>query len=187
MVEEWRSIPDFPDYAVSSEGRVKRVLPDRHGRIISGLIKPVVRPDGYLVVSLHRNTKQSVKLVHRIVCAAFHGPSPSNEHHAAHGDGDKGNNRAENIRWASPVENNADKRGHGTVLRGAAHPARIKPAYLPRGSAHKNSKLTEEMVLRIRSDSRPQKIIAAEFGVTQSLISMVRTRKIWAHVEGATS
>jgi hypothetical protein len=27
MTEEWRVIPDFPDYAVSNQGRVKRAIP----------------------------------------------------------------------------------------------------------------------------------------------------------------
>ena len=33
MTEEWRVIPDFPDYAVSNHGRVKRAIaipPDPH-------------------------------------------------------------------------------------------------------------------------------------------------------------
>lgn len=181
--EEWRLIADFPDYAVSSEGRVKRVVPDRHGRMGEGGLRPVVSNHGYEVVSLHRDGAQSVRLVHRIVCEAFHGPPPKGAH-AAHYDGDKRKNRADNLRWSSPSENNLDKHRHGTMLLGDRHPARIRRGdYLPRGSNHAKAKLTEEAVRRIRADSRSQRLIAADYGVAQSLISQVRSGKIWGHVQ----
>lgn len=43
-------------------------------------------------------------------------------------------------------------------------------------------KLTEDAVREIRSDRRTQAKIAAEYGVSNSLIGMIRTRKVWRHV-----
>jgi hypothetical protein len=51
-----------------------------------------------------------------------------------------------------------------------------------RGEQHGNSKLTEEQVRAIRIDTRTQRVIAEEYGVGQSLISDVKTRKKWSHV-----
>lgn len=184
MIEEWRIVAAYPDYAVSSEGRVKRIAPDRHGRIMSEYIKPVKRPDGYFAVAFHRDAKQKSRLLHRVVCEAFHGAPISSDLQAAHRDGVKSNNSSANLKWATPLENSADKKAHGTVVRGDKHPARIRPEYLPRGSAHKNAKLTEDLVSKILKDARPQSLIAEEMGVSQSLISAVKTRKIWAHVTG---
>ncbi len=54
-----------------------------------------------------------------------------------------------------------------------------------KGEAHWKSKLTEADILRIRqllSEGVYQYVIAAEYGVTQPLISAIARRKIWRHV-----
>lgn len=48
------------------------------------------------------------------------------------------------------------------------------------GSAVGNSKLTAEQVAAIRADTRTQRIVAAEHGVSQSQVSHIRTGKCWA-------
>lgn len=179
--EEWRVIASYPDYAVSSLGNIKRVLPDHYGRGVGRVMTPVVGNHGYLVVTLHNHGKQRTLLIHRIVCEAFNGPAPD-EFHAAHSDGNKRNNTAANLRWATAVDNNADKHFHGTIRCGDDHHARLKPETMPRGEGHGNSKLTASAVLAIRTDGRPHAQIAAEHGVSKSLISMVKNRAIWAHV-----
>lgn len=50
------------------------------------------------------------------------------------------------------------------------------------GELNWNSKLTAAQVLAIRSDVRVQRIIAADYGVSQSLVSVIKKRKKWAHV-----
>lgn len=51
-----------------------------------------------------------------------------------------------------------------------------------RGTDAGNSKLTDDLVRIIRADERSQRTIAAELGVDQTLISMVKLRKVWTHV-----
>lgn len=53
--------------------------------------------NGYLVISEH--------VVHRIVAAAFHGEAPSPGHVVDHIDTNRHNNRAENLRWVTRLEN----------------------------------------------------------------------------------
>jgi hypothetical protein len=51
-----------------------------------------------------------------------------------------------------------------------------------RGVSHGMAKLTEAVVLSIRSDPRASRAIAAECGVSPATISLVRARKTWAHL-----
>lgn len=71
------------------------------------------------------------------------------------------------LRWGTYVQNCEDQLIEGSI---------------PRGSARPNSRLTEEIVRAIRSDQRPQRVIAAEYGVTQSTVSLAVKGKKWKHV-----
>lgn len=51
-----------------------------------------------------------------------------------------------------------------------------------RGETNSANKLTSAEVLEIRAAEAPQKVLAANYGVDQSLISLIRRRKIWAHL-----
>jgi hypothetical protein len=104
--------------------------------------------------------------VHRLVCEAFHGPAPDGCE-VAHGDNDRANPSADNLRWATRRENVWDKDTHGTMLRGEAV-----------GTA----KLTEDEVIAIRTDGRTTAEVAADFGISGSWVGTIKRRKAWAHV-----
>jgi hypothetical protein len=52
---------------------------------------------GYMAISEH--------VVHRIVATAFHGPQPTKDHVVDHIDTNRRNNRPENLRWVTRLEN----------------------------------------------------------------------------------
>lgn len=52
-----------------------------------------------------------------------------------------------------------------------------------KGEENPASKLTEVDVKKIRKDSRSQRVIAADYNVSQPLIGMVKRREIWTHVK----
>lgn len=121
-IEQWLPVDGWPEYQVSNMGRVMR-LAGRYRK--SDRIYKLTGPnrDGYLVAHLRGEKGEKQCLVHRLVALAFLGPPPSPSHQVAHFDGDGANSSVSNLRWALPVENNADKKRHGTYLHGERHPA----------------------------------------------------------------
>ena len=66
-------------------------------------------------------------------------------------------------------------------LRDAANKRRcIVPSSV--GTANNHAKLTEYKVLKIRKSSGTLKEIAAKFGVSLSLISLIKNNKLWNHI-----
>jgi len=51
------------------------------------------------------------------------------------------------------------------------------------GSSRPNAKLVESDIPTIKSDGRTNKAIAAEYGVSKDLVSKIKQRKAWKHVE----
>lgn len=180
MTEEWRAIPEFPTYAVSNLGRVMRVQRSLRGPLSNKPLKPWCCPKGYGMVVLY-SAGRNPRRVHRLVCEAFHGPPPGPDYQAAHEDGNTSNNRADNLSWKTPVENEADKIRHGTALAGAR--ALVAAGALAfRGEQNAQSKLTDDAVRAILADPRSHGKIAADYGVSGHAIWSIKAGKTWRHV-----
>lgn len=54
---------------------------------------------------------------------------------------------------------------------------------VPIGEESGTAKLTSAQIEKIMVDERPQSLIAKDYGVSQSTISMVKTRKVWLSVD----
>ena len=89
--EEWKVTAQDEYYKVSSEGRISH-----NGRILSGSI----HKDGYIFVNIRG--KQYPK--HRVVAEAFI-PNPEGKPFVNHIDGNKQNNKVENLEWCTQSEN----------------------------------------------------------------------------------
>lgn len=159
--EIWKPVVGFEGhYEVSSLGRVRSATTLK-------VLSPFKSRNGYIVATFSVDRKRKKLSVHRMVCEAFVGPAPSKDHEVRHGDGVRSNNRQDNLVWGTAAENAADRVTHGTQIRGQ--------------DVH-NSKLTEADVVLIREDRRRLKDIACEYGVHLSLISLIKRRRVWAHV-----
>jgi hypothetical protein len=186
MTEEWRRVRRNPAYAVSNLGRVRRVFPDGKGRA-GGIVPQQIGSHGYPVVRIvPLFGKPKTRLVHRLVCEAFHGPPPFLGAEVAHGDGRRSNPRADNLRWASRIENMADCVLHGTKATGARHGRFTKPERTPRGERHGHAKLTQAAVRAIRAEplgNGSGRRLAAKFGVSPGTVCMIRGGRTWRHID----
>jgi len=159
-------VPGYPNYRVLSSGSVwyraggrwvrKRPFPDR---------------DGYLQLNLSAGGPKRRFRLHVVILMAFSGPCMAGQV-CRHLDGDKTNNRLENLVWGTPKENAEDALRHGTALL---------------GSRQSQSKLTEADVLEIRRRAGEgpcgvQGKLAREYGVSDAIISHIVTQKAWRHV-----
>lgn len=107
--EEWREIQGFPDYSISSHGRV---ISRRRG--VPRVMNPTPVTGGYLHVRLFsREGRSATRRVHSLVIEAFIGPRPDGLQ-VRHLDGDQKNNRAENLAYGTASENARDMVRHGT-------------------------------------------------------------------------
>jgi len=115
------------------------------------------------------------QLVHALVCTAFHGPRPAAGYEVAHNDGNRRNNRSNNLRWTTITANRFDQIRHGTRLR---------------GERANGAKLTETDVREIRRlcAEEPYRghitAIAKRFGISRSAVPAIRDHLVWKHVSG---
>ena len=84
-------------YEVSNIGNIKRINKDKCRKFN-------INRDGYVLVNLYKNGISKNLLVHRIVAKAFI-PNPNNLSQINHKDGNKQNNRIDNLEWCSAKEN----------------------------------------------------------------------------------
>jgi len=173
--EVWKDVVGYEGvYQVSSLGRVKRVAGGM-GATPGRILKPHRRPDGYLTANLCRDGKPKQVRIHRLVAERFLGPAPSPRHEVNHKNGDKTDNRVENLEWVTRSEN------HTHAYRQLG-----RQAAPTKGEASNLSKLTRRDVVEIRKLWATGKYTLAElgemFGVSKSNISMIVNRKTWQHV-----
>lgn len=111
MIEVWRDIPGYENcYQASNLGRVRSL--DRYiaqlnnGTVCNVLyrgkvLKPAIDKDGYERLKL-RSLK--INAVHRIVALTFI-PNPENKPQVNHINGNRADNRIENLEWCTNSEN----------------------------------------------------------------------------------
>jgi hypothetical protein len=167
--EHWLAITDYPDYEVSDLGRVRRITSRTVAKAGHVLRTPL--RSGYPCVDLSRDGEKKTHHVHRLVATAFvvRGEGANEVNHV---DGVKTNNRAANLEWVTRSEN-------------ALHAFRTGLSDAT-GENNGFSKLTEPDVERIRSlvaqPNRPSyQNIAEQFGVTESNIRSIASRRSWNH------
>lgn len=147
---------------------------DQNGRVFSnksGDYKELKRNstgNGYLGFQTYTKGKFKTLMVHREVAKGFM-PNPENKPCVNHINSDKQDNRVENLEWVTYSEN-----GIHHYLSG-----NMKVAF---GEETNSCKLTKVEVLTIRSklaEGFAQRVIAKDFGVSPSAISLIARRKNW--------
>lgn len=110
-MEIWKDIYGYERlYQISNYGRVKslpRITNRKSGRILSvreRVMANIISADGYLRIKLCKNNIQKIMSIHRLVAIAFIA-NPKNKPQVNHIDGNKLNNKLENLEWVTAKEN----------------------------------------------------------------------------------
>lgn len=98
MLEEWKTIEEFPIYSISNCGRVRNDL--NQNILVGGYDK-----DKYRQVTLTYNKKQYNRRICRLVAKAFI-PNPDNLPQVNHKDENKCNDVYTNLEWCDAKYNN---------------------------------------------------------------------------------
>ena len=152
-------------YSISSFGNVSRIAPGQ-GAIVNKILKQPVDNAGYCVTTFCIDGKKMPKRTHAVVAELFLGPRPMSME-INHIDGDKKNNRVDNLEYISKSNNAKHARALGLIgpLLG---------------------KLSHDNVNQIRQmakDGVSQGVIGKLFDKKQSHISEIVNYKIWRNIK----
>ncbi len=180
--EVWKPVVGYEGYyEVSNLGRVRSV--DRTIKTISrsgnnfykqykgSMRKPHLNRDGYLYVSLCIGDRGKTFKIHRLVADAFHLKS-SDKCFVDHIDGNKTNNRADNLRWCTFKENIQFAWDAGI--------------YNNVGESHGMASLKESDVIEIKNrikSGESCKKISKDFNVKHWTIHDIKQGRTWSHVK----
>jgi HNH endonuclease len=147
--EIWAEIPGRPGYTASTLGNIMGPT----GKVLSPqLKKKPKRGKAYL----HVEIRDKRIPVHKLILTAFVGARPLGTE-SRHLNDDAFDNRLENLAWGSQLENRVD-----AIMNGRIRCLTTKEVEQIRSSKH----------LTLRA-------AAAQFGVSKSLVGVIRSRQIW--------
>ena len=172
--EEWRTLDflGFPYYSVSNLGRVSRM----------GKVKSLVdAKSGYKKVNLYHLNKVKTFAVHRLVMLAFV-ENIDNKPTVNHIDGNRQNNRLDNLEYADHKEQSYHRDHIG--------PSKGKSSIRISGSNNPMSKLTDDVVLSIYNENKElsHREVATKYNVDYERVRLIRKGEVWKHLtQGSTT
>lgn len=173
--EAWKRVKGFGGrYEVSTHGRVRSsdmevnarggATAIRKGRMLGFMVSPA----GYYKLTLAFGEERKQMFVHHLVLNTFVGPKPYDGAHSRHLDGNRKNNKLENLKWGTAMENSHDRANNDMWLKGE----RIG-----------TSTLKEHQVKELIESSKPHQYFADKFGVTRSCVCSIRNGRSWKHMD----
>jgi hypothetical protein len=175
MEEVWIDIEGYNgQYKLSNMGIIKSF---KNKKVRDGIVLKPRRTrknnNWYLAVVVQDKGIRRSPRLHRIVAEYFI-PNPENKREVNHIDGDKNNNRVDNLEWSTPKENADHAKKTGLILKGENCPRSI---------------LTEEQVIMLRSRSYgygDKRRICKELGIDECTLFFVLSGKSWSHLNHLT-
>jgi hypothetical protein len=152
--EQWRTIKDYPNYAISDQGRIRGPKSVTEGQLTRF---------GYRSKVLRNEHGVKGKRIHRLVMQEFVGPSELEVNHI---NGIKTDNRLINLEYVTRTEN-------------IRHSYKIGTHKGPKGEEHGRAKLTWEAVRYIRASKEKADVLAKKFGVKVRTIDAAKYYENW--------
>lgn len=186
MSEQWIPIPGYEkNYEASNYGRVRSL--EHTTEYINGGIKririfpgriliPQKCVSGRLHVKLTLNGKVKQIMLHRVIAMTFHGVPNNKELEVNHKDGNKLNNKSDNLEWVTRKQN-------------ACHARDVLKKQI--GENNPVSKLSNDDVINIRNsyirgtglhNRGNGKKLAQLYGISQATLSKIILRQTWKHI-----
>lgn len=175
--ETWKDIKGYEGlYSISTNGRVKRLARDRI--IATGVNKPLKEKEiktfegklGYIHVNLWKNGKMKQHRIHRLIMLA-HTKKPKDKNVINHIDGDKTNNKLQNLEWCTYKEN-------------TIHAYKTGLAKGKKGIENSQGRLTNEEVISMRklysTGNYTQKEIGEIYGISRRHAGDIVNEKRWS-------
>jgi len=161
-MEKWVKIKGFKYYEVSNLGNVRSIKRKYNPK--TKKLKTFINKGGYLFCYPYSKGVKHTLLVHRVVSIAFI-PNPKNKPCVNHKDGNKQNNRLNNLEWCTYKENNKHARQNGlSKLKGGDKP-----------------KLNQDIANSIRIEIKNSNIseLARKYKVSRTSISKILNNKTY--------
>lgn len=189
-VEVWKDIEGYEGfYQVSDKSRVKSLERARLGnfgsvtKVKERILKYSISNNGYFRVELNKNCSARKFLIHRLVALCFcKNDNPINKNVINHIDGNKENNKANNLEWCSQSHNVLESLRLGLAKPSEKQKEAVRKAgLLSAGENHGQCKLTDSEVNKIRliysQGGISQQKLGDLFGVAASHISNIINNK----------
>jgi hypothetical protein len=168
--ERWQAIEGTSSrYFISTFGRLLTMA--WKGTDQTRVMKPALDARGYPRTMIIQNGRTGTVKLHRLVALAYL-PNPLNLPQVNHKNGQKDDNRVENLEWMDGKQN---------VQHAFARTSRTME-----GTKAPNSKLTEAQVLEIRAKYVPRLYssarLAKEYSMSVAAIKKILQRAHWKHI-----
>lgn len=151
---------------------------------IERITKLIEKKKGELSKKLDKNLKSRIIhhhfLVHRMVATCFLPAPKPGETIVGHLDFNKLNNRATNLKWMTPEENQKHQSKSPNVI------AEKNSRKYYQGRRQKGTKLTTTQVMHIKMQlrrNRPYKQIAKQFGISEMQVWRIKSGENWATIK----
>lgn len=168
----WKPVLGYEQhYEVNTLGQVRsidRIIKNRRGLVQGKVLKPFLNKKGYPAIRFYIGGKGLERNPHRLVAEAFI-PNPKSKLQVNHINGDKTDNRIENLEWCTNSENQL----HAYVT--GLQPSR-------KGENNSNAKLTYDVVTEIKTKyNSGMKItdISKEINVNLSILRQLIYGRTW--------
>ena len=165
MEEQWKPIPDFPDYEVSDQGWVRSYKSTSGKRLQYPHIMKPSKAHRYLVLSLSKDGKRTYCYVHHLVAQAFLGPCP-NGMECCHINDDSMNNQVGNLYYATSHQNHLDALQNGCI----AHQQKLNPVQV-------------RQIRQMTKEGHTCRELAKQFNVSRQLISNIARKIAYPHID----